>query len=470
MRSYNGTDNSTTEVSWLLIFDNVNNFDILTDFWPQHDNSGSIIVTSREHVVKIKAYHIEEGIDLPPLKKEEASNLLLKLTWHEDIPEEQELSLEAAEILGGLPLAMTQMAGVMNRKSLSSANFLNRYKEEESRQKLFSLSLKPKIRRTTYGHTLATVWALEELKHSSGLLDVMSYLDPGGIYKLYLQDTMGNVQLSDYPKTTTAYQDARSELLDSSLVNRSTDRFHKSSLTIHRLIQDGARAKMSLERAEETFSAAVEILCLQWPAAQTGVRHHIARWQEYEKLSPHILRLKDRFAKAGSGFRSRWITNLSFATILNELGWYERGYTDQAVECYEIARTNVEHIINTIQRQASASQTKTNNINKPLALLAEVHNNLAGAATEFNDGKTALHHFTIYNKMQLDSQGAKSNTSDSRLTSSFFNLGLSYAMTEDYDQAILSFEQAMVEASKLLKPTRINTVAYGCLHGSLRDP
>ncbi|QKX64223.1 uncharacterized protein TRUGW13939_11396 [Talaromyces rugulosus] len=426
VRSYNSTDNkSDDEVSWLLVFDNMDNADLISEYWPPTGSTGSILVTSRDTLAKTLFYQINDGIDLPPLSNDHAANLLLKLTWREEDIEEQKSSVAVAEKLGGLPLALVQMAGVMIRQSLSFADFLKRYEEEETHDSLFSLSLQPSHKRMNYAHTLASVWSLEDLQHSSGLLDVMAFFDPDGIPEKYLLEMVGKAQLPGYPQTVTAYQDARSELLKSSL--------DASNLTIHRLIQDAARAKMQPDRATEVFSTAVDMLWTLWPASEPGVRHHIARWKDCEMLAPHILRLRDHYIRAGKALKLRWVVKINFPLLMNELGWYfqERGYTPNALECYEIAQSSVEHIINTHNQQHTVSKLPEPAGDRALWLLAEIHNNTAGAAVEYNDADLALQHFQIYNKMFVTEHEGQTTVVDSRLTSSFFNVGLSYAMRGD---------------------------------------
>ena len=318
VRSYSRTGNCDNEVAWLLIFDNVDNADLLSEYWPPTGSSGSILVTSRDNLAKTPFYQICCGIDLAPLCDEDAAELLLKLTWRENDTEEQRVSLAVAKKLGGLPLALTQMAGVMIRQGLSFADFLARYEEEETHGPLFNLSLQPTHKRTSYNHTLASVWALEDLEYGSGLLDVMAFLDPDGIPEKYLLRMVGKSQFHDYPLTVSMYQDARSELLKSSLI--MNDRT-ASILTVHRLIQDGARAKMRPDRSTAVFSATVEMLWSEWPLAEPGVRHHIARWNDCQLLSPQILRVKEHFVRAGKNLKTRWMNNLNFASLLNELGW-----------------------------------------------------------------------------------------------------------------------------------------------------
>ncbi|RHZ70335.1 hypothetical protein CDV55_108149 [Aspergillus turcosus] len=453
VRSYNGANNSSAEeVPWLLVFDNVHDMDFLSDVWPRGASNGSILVTSRDTLAKSPSYE-SNGIDLRPMSDKDASDLLLKMTSHEDNQEEYRLSFEVADKLGGLPLALTQMAGVMVRLHLSFSQFLKRYEEDERHIELFRLSFEPKYKRTGYEHTLASVWALEKLEHSSGLLHVMAFLDPDGIPEEYLEGAVGKAAvaaLSDYPRSVTEYQDARAELLDSSLIMVDGS---SSKLTIHRLTQDVAKSSMNRDRMTAVFSTAVEILSSNWPQAERGVRHHVARWKQCESVSPHILRLKDRFLRPGERLKLVWPSNVNFASLINELGWYfqERGRTDDALGCYRIAET----IVKDIQDKQQSQLTETEEEKKVHILLAEIHNNMGGAETERNNADKALHHFQLYNKLLKDMYNGQSDISDSSLTTSYFNMGMSCTMKGNYQKAIEYMTQALKEAEKLGDPSKI---------------
>lgn len=88
-------------------------------------------------------------------------------------------------------------------------------------------------------------------------------------------------------------------------------------------------------------------------------------------------------------------------------------------------------------------------------LHAETHNNIGGSATELNDADTALRHFRIYNQMLTDEHKGQTHMYDSRLTSSFFNVGLSHTMKGTYGDAIPYFEQALTEAERLADPAKV---------------
>lgn len=319
VRNYSRADNSVDEVPWLLVFDNLDNPDLLAEYWPSIGSCGAVLVTSRDGLAKTPFYQIEQGVDFPPLDNDMSAELLLKLTWREALEEERQLSISVADKLGGLPLAIRQMAGVMVRQSLSFADFLRRYDEAETHDALFQMSLEPRHKRTSYKHTIASVWGLDSLEYSSGLLDVIAFMDAKGIPEVYLQQAAGVITLPGYPKTVSEYQEARSELLRSSLV--SHDRT-ESKLTVHRLIQDCVKAKMNTRKKEEVMRHVVELLWLAWSAAAPpGMRHAIARWKDCEVMSPHILRLKDHSEQSQHIFSFEMKDNLAFGKLVNELGW-----------------------------------------------------------------------------------------------------------------------------------------------------
>lgn len=87
--------------------------------------------------------------------------------------------------------------------------------------------------------------------------------------------------------------------------------------------------------------------------------------------------------------------------------------------------------------------------------MAELHRNIAGSAHNLNDADTASKHFQIYNNMLKERYIGVTVVPDSRLTSSFFNVGLCYTMKGKYDEAIVWYTQALIEAERLPDPIKI---------------
>ena len=304
------------EANWLIVFDNVDDPDLLDDFWPV-DGMGSILMTSRKPLTKTNVFNAgTSGIELPPFSFGSGAQFLLQLTGRQESTKQFPLAYAVAERLGGIPLAITQMASLISRQQLSFEEFLLRYNNEENMDELHSLRLGGP--RDSYSHTLATVWGLDRLEHGMALLEVMSLLDPDKIQEDILLKGSSKVQLSGFPTTATAYQNARYELLHSSLVTRDID---QGRLLIHRVIQDSAKTKMTLQRIAEVFEAAVELLRAAYPATLLHQDHSPALWIKCEPLFPNIIRLKEhyqRFEMPSNFIHAR----LAFAEILNGAGWY----------------------------------------------------------------------------------------------------------------------------------------------------
>jgi hypothetical protein len=221
-----------TQASWLIIFDNTDDLEVFDGLWP-FDGPGCILMTSRDPLAKESTTLAESGIDLGPFTTEETSTMIEKLTNRKGND-----SLGVGQRLGGLPLAITQMASVIIRNHLSFDEFNQTWDEKDTHNDLLNLDGR-RGNTDTYEKNLSTVWAIENLRHGKVLLDVIAFLDPDTIQEYVLKAESLSV-LDNYPRTVLAYHRARTELLQTSLVSKGTT---AQNLTVHRLIQDVARSK-----------------------------------------------------------------------------------------------------------------------------------------------------------------------------------------------------------------------------------
>lgn len=429
-KTYQDLDKSMPEsAAWLLVFDNVDDPDLLTEFWPP-DGPGCVLVTSRDPLTKKNGFSTITGIDLEPFTYKEGAELLLRLTGRETHSGDKSSSVDVAEHLGGFPLAITQMAGVITRLDLTFAEFLRTYDEEESRAELLGLQLQHPSHRTGYEHTVASAWAIESLHLGAVLLDLLSLFDPDGIQERIFTQTPHIISLERFPQTSAAYQRARSELFRSSLVTRDVT---KKKLTIHRLVQDTVRSKMSNERFCATFSAAVTLLCSVWPFDNSNWQHGVARWAICEDLFPHILRLRKFYARfrplEGNGE-----AKYQFARLLNDAGWYhlERGHPAESEAFYELA----EALCSSLKADPTSFATmdlegafRTNRVDE---LLADVYHHSGCAATATNKPANALSRFQTLNSIMLAEVNAGSEAKKSGLAISWNELGIAYMMNRQW--------------------------------------
>ncbi|KAM5471339.1 hypothetical protein MauCBS54593_003679 [Microsporum audouinii] len=229
---------SQADAQWLIVFDNADSPDLLQDYWPLSSN-GSILVTSRDPLAKSSPSIASRYIDLAPLRNNEGAELLQRLSH---VTENVEVSVKIAAKLGGLPLAISQMAAIIRYQYLSFPEFYERYEDESDRRELHSLNIvtpRPEAR-----GNIASIWAVEQLgPHAACLLEVSAMLDPDCIQERLFSGDLGAVgQLEDFPKTPFAYSAARADLISRSLTTRNAE---KREFRIHRVLQDSAPSKLT---------------------------------------------------------------------------------------------------------------------------------------------------------------------------------------------------------------------------------
>lgn len=305
------------KVTWLLIFDNLDDPEVLQEFWPL-DGPGCILFTSRDPLVKSSVYLASDGIDLESFSMEESSSFLDKLTGNKNRGDSSGVYAR----LRGLPLAITQMASIIIRRDLTYGEFVDSYDEVGQHKELFQERHGDKRHQQSSDQekTIWSVWALDDLKKSRPLLDVLSFLDPDGILERTLIVPIlsaGLPLIEKYPRSNNDYQKARTELLQSSLVTKDST---GKRLIVHRLIQDTSRAKMSPAHYRKSFSSALHLISAVWPYESFGWRHAISRWKVCEELFPHVVCLR-RLGASIAENKDDIEVELVFCKLLTDAGW-----------------------------------------------------------------------------------------------------------------------------------------------------
>lgn len=306
-----------TEASWLIIFDNADDPDILTDY-SQMLGTGSLLVTSRHPLAKEIFSPSTVGIALEPLSSEDSALLLRNLTQNARNRKDASLSTHVAERLGGLPLAITQMAGIIRRQFMSYTEFLESYEDHTEHEQLHGQEMVP--RRATARGSVASIWAFDDLKpETKYVLEILTFLDPDCIQELlFLEPLARLVLLPGFPKTKYAFLAARGELMESSLIRRNDD---TGDWWIHRVLQDAVRVRVShnLEDFVSRFQTAVLAVLAVWPVATPDRLHAIQNWQMCKDIYPHVLFLRDIYSKYSSLQQAQGMTD--FAMLLNKAAW-----------------------------------------------------------------------------------------------------------------------------------------------------
>lgn len=319
------TGQAESEANWLLIFDNADDPMILADYWPQ--GSGSILVTSRDPLTKSMFTRKPSGMDLGPLSQQDSLCLFNHLTAISNEPE-GETARKISEALGGVPLAISQMAGIIRRQDLTLSEFFELYKDHEEHASLYETKFDTNL--VTYPHSLSTVWAVEKLKpHARQLLELISFFDPDVLGEDLLMEASMKLLSKGTKFKKSNYIEARSELLQSSLVQRDKYRQHTS---VQRVVQDVVLATMDTGKKWFIFDQIVRLLWADWPSAMpkpskepelpkpksTGGRLHVGRWPVCAAIYPHVLRLHQLWPAISDPSDA---TRMLFAKLLNEAAW-----------------------------------------------------------------------------------------------------------------------------------------------------
>ncbi|KAH8882047.1 tetratricopeptide repeat domain-containing protein [Thozetella sp. PMI_491] len=322
-----------SEASWLLIFDNADDPLILADYWPQ--GSGSILITSRDPLAKTVFTSRPSGLDLGPLTQLDSISLLKQLTSISSDSEDR-TARQISDALSGVPLAISQMAGIIRRQDLSLPEFLELYMDNEERASLYETKFDTNL--ITYRHSVSTVWAFEKLKpHAQQLLGLISFLDPDQIGEDLLMKASAELLSDGAQFRKSSYIEARAELLLSSLVQRDKQ---NQRISVHRIVQDAILATMDVTKKQFLFDRIVEVLWAEWPSAMPNPskepvlpkpksadgRLHVRRWPVCRAIYPHVLRIHQLWSNIPGLSDS---TNLLFGKLLNDSAWYqkERGRT-----------------------------------------------------------------------------------------------------------------------------------------------
>lgn len=310
-------DRASTQPSWLVVLDNVDDIQVLEGFWPL-EGPGCVLLTSRDPLSKKPNVLADTGLDLKSFTREESSRMIAQLT------KRREDGRGIGDRLGGLPLAIAQMASVIIRNHMTFEEFIETWDENKEHPEYLGYN-EGLGQSDTYGKNLSTAWAIESLRHGKPLLDVLAFLDPDTIQEYFLkvgsqEDALKvriQTSLEDYPTASFAYLRARKELLQTSLVSKDST---EKNISVHRMVQDATRSKMSEKRYQDTFSAALQLVSHAWPFEAFGWRHGIARWRKCEELFPHVLRLKGLGSDLVTKLESLDI-RIAYCKLMNDAGW-----------------------------------------------------------------------------------------------------------------------------------------------------
>ncbi|KAK3377003.1 tetratricopeptide repeat domain-containing protein [Lasiosphaeria ovina] len=418
--------------NWLLIFDNAGNLDVITNYVPYHGN-GSVLVTSRDPYEKEHFFSNGSGADVEPLSAANSASLLRKLvatqTHHANQgsgtinDDEDSASLELANHLDGLPLAMTQMAGFIRRRHLSIREFMNLYANDAGYAEIHGISNAIQERR--YRYTLATAYSFQGLGDKAvRLLRLLAFLNPDRVQDYIFVDPKAPKKKKWSVRwSASEFESARYELLSCSIIKRN---IQKKELWIHRLIQANVRTRIDEVNRYQTFKDTVALLVEVWPPGD-HCSQKFQRWSVCEEFLPHL----ERFYQLYIEYSESWDladVDPRFPTLLNEAAVYlcERGFSHEG---------------------------------KPylrLAISFDMHLCMGALSNETNDAQACLEHNILCLNIRK-AEAAKGKAPDLRLAFAHSQMGIAYMMVCKFALATEYFKQSV----KMLKSIDVDPDEFG---------
>jgi hypothetical protein len=180
-----------SERRWLLIFDNVEDWNDIDRYIPKNmpRTCGSVLITAREtsSLPQNSKNYSHVTLDIMPL--EESTCLLLRsmhLSAEPDWTKHQDYALaaEASRLVGQLPLALSMVAGYVRVSCCTLDEFLETWEEREEMSKKQQKS--GCVSQGIVDASIDALWdiGIGELSYKArSLLDIFSFLDPGAIQK-----------------------------------------------------------------------------------------------------------------------------------------------------------------------------------------------------------------------------------------------------------------------------------------------
>lgn len=272
-----------TNDNWLLIFDDVDELDLIKGFFPTY-MQGHILLTSRKNV--FNNLGVKNSIEIKKMTREGAKEFFLKRTERRDLDSSELNSLEELiNEIDCLPLAMGTAGAYIYNMNLGFSEYLSSY-----RRRGLSLLEKNQVS-DIYPKSVTTTWIsnfekIGQISTSSlGILFVSAFLNPSQIpVEIFIK---GAKELGS--EISSAFEDIKNDpvvldeilepLMQYCLITRDTN---NNTYDIHQLVQTVVRERMDEATQQLWIKRVVKALNCTFPEVE------YKNWELCEKLLPHI--------------------------------------------------------------------------------------------------------------------------------------------------------------------------------------
>ena len=287
------------EQSWLLVFDNLDDIEVIKGLLPENAQRRHTLITTRNpHTKGIPA----EPLQVPLFDMEESVELLSTLS-NIDTSSDSEKRKQAEAIISELeylPLAIEQAAAYVREVT---GDFIT-YREEYAKNRKVVLQWTSEDNRV-YSYSVATVWLMsikiirDSDKHAAELLQLLSFLNPDCILIEFLES--GATVLENDLREIIPDRSRRAKALlileKFSLIK--WDRMTQT-ISIHRLVQTVLRDELSHTEMMTLLNTIIDLCDRAFPMIFWNENRQICRRYQNQVLGP-VLQVKmlptEKFAK-----------------------------------------------------------------------------------------------------------------------------------------------------------------------------
>ncbi|MFY1633253.1 FxSxx-COOH system tetratricopeptide repeat protein [Solwaraspora sp. WMMB335] len=448
---------------WLLIYDNAEEPRLLDSLMPA-GGDGTVLITSQWSAWAARALPWRLGV----WQRTESKSFLRLRCNAQDADES---SLDAlADLLGDLPLALTEAAAYLEQTQESLDGYLQLVRERV--REVFDLHLDEPT--TSAGGDIkrvATVWSVSlDRVHklapaAEDLLNLLAFLAPE-----VPRELPGEFPQALPPRLATTVLDrlAYNRLL--AMVGRySLATLQPTEIGLHRLVQAVIRARLGQSGEREWATTATRLIRAGFPSESDMIE----TWPQCQRLLPHLLSAADHAQRLGVCSEAvGWLMDRA-STYLREQGQYRRAkpLAEQAFDMTTAAfgpdhldvgwrRDTLGQVLLALGDYAGARNQFEEALRLGEAIHGPVHsdiaiwrNNLGGVLYSLNDLDEAREQF----EKALHISEATLGPSHPDIGIRRSNLGVTLLKIGDLDGARIQLEKAL----------RISEAALGSNHPQL---
>lgn len=328
-----------THDQWLLIWDNLENMELLTHYLPTV-YKGAVLITTRYQILG----NIALGLELPPMAQEEGMLFLLrraKVLNLQDTYEQEHLLAQhriAAELVtavGGLPLALDQIGAYIEETGCDFTTYLHLYTQHSSQlleRRGTSTEDHPQSVMVTLSLTYQRVEQANQA--AADLLCLCAFLHPDAISEEFLEKGSAELGPILHSIINDPYQfnQTIAVLRHFSLIRRH---FGTRMLSIHRLVQKFIRESLDPATARQWVERMVRAQNAVFPPGEP-----IENWPTCQRYLAQV--------EICASFIKRWqLVSPESGRLLHEAGVYlrKRAFYAQAEQLLEQAQAIRQQVL-----------------------------------------------------------------------------------------------------------------------------